>query len=113
MNHAGFIKDKVAQRINDMCLVYRPDASIGPECMSREIVSITLAVRAAAPLFSSETGYQPVSPSLLSRHLQPLSENSSISRIFDHHPLEDRSWGDEMQYLSTHHRKANLLKLCK
>lgn len=100
-NHAGTISDKTAKCINDHCLVYRPDPSITPQQFCDEIVSLAIAIRAEAPQFNPYAGYTPVRPELLKKHLRPLSGGGTIGRIFDNHPLQDRSWGYNLRYLST------------
>jgi len=100
MNHAGTISDRALRLFNEHCLVYRPDASLGPSQMSAEITSIILAIRAEAHRFNPNAGYAPIRGDLLTQYLIPLVGSGTISQMFDGHALQDRSWGSSLRYLS-------------
>jgi hypothetical protein len=104
MRDFGHLSDRTVMAINDHCLHYQPEESLAPAEVTREVVALTLAIRAAAPDFHRKSGFAPVSPSLLKQYLHPLHPGSSISRLFDNHPLKDRSWGDPLKFLASGHR---------
>ena len=99
-NQFGFVGNQTAERINDNCLLYRPDATLTPEGVTREIVAITLATRDAARTYDPRSDFAPLPPTLLREYLRPIESQSTIGRIYNNHPHTDRSWVDSMGYLS-------------
>ncbi|NDE91555.1 MAG: hypothetical protein EB059_10565 [Alphaproteobacteria bacterium] len=102
MHAAGLIRDQVVSTLNDHCIVYRPDVTHSPEQVVREIVSVILAIRSAAPDYNPQAEYSPLPRNLLDKYVaDPLQGNSSVGRIFEDTPLKDRSWGPRLRFLST------------
>lgn len=101
------ISEKSGKQINDNCLVYQPDENLSPEQICEELISLTLAIRQAAPKFAPHTGYGPLSAKLRNKHIVPFLGNSGskVVKLLDNFNA-DWGWIDDLRCLKKPAQKA-------
>lgn len=86
-NNLGTISDYAARKVNSHAVVYQPGAGLSIAQQREEMLSITLAFRAAAPFFDRSARYTAVPQACLDKYVKPLSPTSRLVPVFARHPI--------------------------
>ncbi len=90
-NHAGLIGDDTMKNINNHCVVYRPDSGLSPKQVTRELLSLTLAIRD----LSREDNLH---PEFRKTYSVPISTGSHLARVFQDHEANG-TWVNDLDSL--------------
>ena len=90
-NDAGLIGNDTMRNINNHCVVYRPDSGLSPKQVTRELLSLTLAIRD----LSREDNLH---PEFRKTYSLPLSTGSHLARVFPDHDANG-TWVNDLDSL--------------